>query len=157
MNNKILWMAAPLLLVLGVGAGYWYATEQQPDMPSGVSDIKSEILFYRNPMNAEITSPLPAKDEMGMDYIPVYAEQEKVEPAKILFYRNPMNAEITSAVPAKDEMGMDYVPVYAESDQGDSSPAGTVRIDGVTTQNIGVRTSKAIELAMSHTVDGGWW
>lgn len=152
MSNKILWMAAPLLLVLGVGAGYWYATEQQPDMPSGVSDIKSEILFYRNPMNADITSAVPAKDEMGMDYIPVYAEQEKVEPAKILFYRNPMNAEITSAVPAKDEMGMDYVPVYAESDKGDSSPAGTVRIDGVTTQNIGVRTSKAIELAMSHTV-----
>ena len=31
-------------------------------------------LFYRNPMNPAITSPVPAKDEMGMDYLPVYAD-----------------------------------------------------------------------------------
>lgn len=35
---------------------------------------KGRILFYRNPMNPEITSKVPAKDEMGMDYVPVYAE-----------------------------------------------------------------------------------
>ncbi len=29
-------------------------------------------LFYRNPMNPAVTSPVPMKDEMGMDYIPVY-------------------------------------------------------------------------------------
>ncbi|MBD3855450.1 MAG: efflux RND transporter periplasmic adaptor subunit [Acidobacteria bacterium] len=33
-----------------------------------------EILFYRNPMDPSITSPVPRKDEMGMDYVPVYAE-----------------------------------------------------------------------------------
>jgi membrane fusion protein, copper/silver efflux system len=33
-----------------------------------------KILFYRNPMDPTITSPVPAKDWMGMDYIPVYAE-----------------------------------------------------------------------------------
>ena len=32
------------------------------------------ISFYRNPMNPEITSPVPMKDEMGMDYIPVYSD-----------------------------------------------------------------------------------
>ena len=31
-------------------------------------------LFYRHPMRADVTSPVPAKDEMGMDYIPVYAD-----------------------------------------------------------------------------------
>lgn len=35
---------------------------------------KRKIKFYRNPMNPEITSPVPMKDEMGMDYIPVYEE-----------------------------------------------------------------------------------
>jgi Cu(I)/Ag(I) efflux system membrane fusion protein len=30
------------------------------------------VLFYRNPMNPSITSPVPMKDEMGMDYVPVY-------------------------------------------------------------------------------------
>jgi Cu(I)/Ag(I) efflux system membrane fusion protein len=31
-------------------------------------------LFYRNPMRADVTSPVPAKDAMGMDYLPVYAD-----------------------------------------------------------------------------------
>ena len=41
-----------------------------------VSDKTTDkkILFYRNPMNPSITSKEPAKDEMGMDYIPVYEE-----------------------------------------------------------------------------------
>jgi Cu(I)/Ag(I) efflux system membrane fusion protein len=33
------------------------------------------ILYYRNPMNPGVTSPVPRKDEMGMDYLPVYADQ----------------------------------------------------------------------------------
>ncbi len=32
-----------------------------------------EILFYRNPMDPGMTSPEPRKDEMGMDYVPVYS------------------------------------------------------------------------------------
>ncbi|MBI4678920.1 MAG: efflux RND transporter periplasmic adaptor subunit [Elusimicrobia bacterium] len=32
-------------------------------------------LFYRHPMHPEVTSPVPKKDEMGMDYVPVYAEE----------------------------------------------------------------------------------
>ncbi|MFQ5952271.1 MAG: efflux RND transporter periplasmic adaptor subunit [Candidatus Omnitrophota bacterium] len=38
--------------------------------------VQRKILFYRNPMNPKITSKEPAKDEMGMDYIPVYEETE---------------------------------------------------------------------------------
>ena len=34
-----------------------------------------KILYYRNPMNPEVTSPLPMKDSMGMDYVPVYEEE----------------------------------------------------------------------------------
>jgi multidrug efflux pump subunit AcrA (membrane-fusion protein) len=32
------------------------------------------VLFYRNPMNPSDTSPVPRKDPMGMDYVPVYAD-----------------------------------------------------------------------------------
>lgn len=32
-----------------------------------------KVLFYRNPMNPAITSPVFMKDEMGMDYLPVYS------------------------------------------------------------------------------------
>lgn len=46
---------------------------------SGVSGA-NKLLFYRNPMNPAITSPVPAKDEMGMDYIPVYEDDAKTPP-----------------------------------------------------------------------------
>lgn len=71
---------------------------------------------------------------------------------KILFYRNPMNPSVTSAVPAKDAMGMDYVPVYADDDKTANLSAGTVKIDGITSQNINVRTAKAVQGTLSHTV-----
>lgn len=34
-----------------------------------------KILFYRHPMNPEIISEHPQKDEMGMDFIPVYEDE----------------------------------------------------------------------------------
>ena len=33
------------------------------------------IVYYRNPMDPTITSPVPTKDGMGMDYVPVYADE----------------------------------------------------------------------------------
>jgi Cu(I)/Ag(I) efflux system membrane fusion protein len=39
-----------------------------------------KILYYRNPMDPEVTSPVAMKDQMGMDYIPVY-EEIKAYPA----------------------------------------------------------------------------
>ena len=141
MNSKfaLVFLVAVGALVAGLAGGYWYATTESDDANLPSSQSERQPLFYRNPMNPEVTSPVPAKDQMGMDYIPVYADEEK--PKEILFYRNPMNPEITSPVPAKDQMGMDYVPVYADADASD--PAGTVRIDPVTVQNIGVRTAVA--------------
>ncbi|MDE2509850.1 MAG: hypothetical protein KGL74_01890, partial [Elusimicrobia bacterium] len=38
-------------------------------------DAKGRILYYRNSMQPEVTSPVPMKDGMGMDYVPVYAEE----------------------------------------------------------------------------------
>jgi Cu(I)/Ag(I) efflux system membrane fusion protein len=35
-----------------------------------------KILYYRNPMGLPDTSPVPKKDSMGMDYIPVYEDDE---------------------------------------------------------------------------------
>ena len=131
------------ILLLGVaGGGYWLGRSHGGAAPAGESEkAPSKVLFYRNPMNPSVTSPVPAKDEMGMDYVPVYAEEAPGE-RKVLFYRNSMNPSVTSPVPAKDEMGMDYVPVYAEGDSAASVP-GTVSIDPTVVQNIGVRLSQA--------------
>ena len=48
-----------------------------------------KIKFYRNPMGLADTSPTPKKDSMGMDYIPVYEDEDtddgavKLSPGKI--------------------------------------------------------------------------
>lgn len=33
------------------------------------------VLFYRSPMDPNVTSPVPEKDAMGMDYVPVYSDE----------------------------------------------------------------------------------
>ncbi len=43
--------------------------------PGAAGKGERKILFYRNPMNAEVTSPVPMKDQMGMDYVPVYEDE----------------------------------------------------------------------------------
>src|SRR5262245_37519694 len=46
---------------------------QRVDEPARAASATSRrILFYRHPMRPDVTSTTPAKDEMGMDYIPVY-------------------------------------------------------------------------------------
>jgi Cu(I)/Ag(I) efflux system membrane fusion protein len=39
-----------------------------------------KLLYYRNPMNPSVTSPVPMKDEMGMDYVAVYADEVTRQP-----------------------------------------------------------------------------
>jgi membrane fusion protein, copper/silver efflux system len=41
-----------------------------------------KILYYRNPMNPEVNSPVPMKDQMGMDYLPVY-EEDAANPSMV--------------------------------------------------------------------------
>ncbi len=69
-----------------------------------------------------------------------------------LYYRHPMNPEVTSPAPAKDDMGMDYIPVYAGDTAGADEVAGTVRIDPVVVQNIGVRTAAAENRTLTRDV-----
>jgi Cu(I)/Ag(I) efflux system membrane fusion protein len=152
MNKQIL-LIAVLMLALGAGGGYWLANRHQShEQPVSSSNSSGQPLFYRNPMNPSVTSPVPAKDNMGMDYVPVYAEDNVPKQRKILFYRNAMNPAVTSPVPAKDEMGMDYMPVYAEDEATTEEPTGSVKIDAVTVQNMGVRTATAKKGILSHTV-----
>ncbi len=101
MNNKTIILSAGIVvaLIVGVGGGYWYANSRMQLVSTVSAGAERKPLFYRNPMNPEITSPVPAKDQMGMDYIPVYADEDQ------------------------------------------ETTAGTVTIDPVTVQNIGVRTA----------------
>jgi len=43
------------------------------------ASTSKRILFYRHPMRGDVSSQVPAKDEMGMDYIPVYEDAAQVD------------------------------------------------------------------------------
>lgn len=137
--NKSLVVALALLLGVAVGiAGFRYYHDRAPHEHAAAA---KRPLYYRHPMNPKVTSPTPAKDEMGMDYLPVYAEDlpPSAEPGKkgrILYYRHPMGAADTSPVPKKDEMGMDYIPVY----EGEVAGGREVSIAPERVQKLGVRT-----------------
>jgi Cu(I)/Ag(I) efflux system membrane fusion protein len=45
--------------------------------PAATAGGLRKILYYRNPMGLPDTSPVPKKDWMGMDYIPVYEGEEQ--------------------------------------------------------------------------------
>jgi len=146
MNSKII-MTLVGSLAVGAAGGYFIGVQSSSGDAAGSSAAapteERKVLFYRNPMNPAITSPVFQQDEMGMDYIAVYADDDKPKERKVLFYRNPMNPAITSPIFQKDEMGMDYIAVYADDDGDSGEPTGTVKIDPVVVQNIGVRSAKA--------------
>src|SRR5262245_1137619 len=43
--------------------------------PTRQAGGRRRILYYRNPMGLPDTSPVPKKDPMGMDYVPVYEDE----------------------------------------------------------------------------------
>ncbi|MEO6081455.1 MAG: copper resistance protein B [Steroidobacteraceae bacterium] len=47
-----------------------HAPPSSPQEPA--AENQGRILYYKNPMGGPDTSPVPKKDGMGMDYIPVY-------------------------------------------------------------------------------------
>jgi Cu(I)/Ag(I) efflux system membrane fusion protein len=142
-----------IALLAGLGSGYWLARFKPVSGPSAPpAPAVKKPLFYRHPMNPSVTSPVPAKDEMGMDYVPVYAE-EAPKARQPAFYRHPMNPSVTSPVPAKDEMGMDYVPVYPDDITGkEPETPGLATLTPEKVQKLGVRTAAAEIRPLSRTV-----
>ena len=121
-----------------------------------------KILYYKDPMGKPEYSPAPKKDSMGMDYIPVYEDQEeKSAPprsqsaaalggkGRTLYYRNPMGLPDTSPVPKKDSMGMDYIPVY-ENEAADDSSAVKISLSKV--QKLGVQTEPVQRRTLTRAV-----
>jgi Cu(I)/Ag(I) efflux system membrane fusion protein len=65
------------------------AEEAPAEAKSAETKTERKIKYYRNPMGLPDISPVPKKDSMGMDYIPVYQGDDsddgsiKLSPAKI--------------------------------------------------------------------------
>ncbi len=70
------WLIGVAVVLIALVAGWWsgsYFTAKTPSQHAAASiEQPRKILYYRNPMGLADTSPVPKKDSMGMDYIPVY-------------------------------------------------------------------------------------
>jgi Cu(I)/Ag(I) efflux system membrane fusion protein len=77
------------LVAAALAAGYWWGAKKQAQAPvTGANAAakpeaagKGRVLYYRNPMGLADTSPVPKKDPMGMDYVPVYEGGEPDAPS----------------------------------------------------------------------------
>ena len=71
-RNQTLSLATAAVLA-ALAAGWMLGRGTRDDVPATAPpQAGSKVLYYRNPMGLADTSPVPKKDSMGMDYIPVY-------------------------------------------------------------------------------------
>jgi Cu(I)/Ag(I) efflux system membrane fusion protein len=88
MNRMFSTVLMLILVAASAGAGYWWGTRQDTGAHGAAESAagkplvssaegKKKILYYRNPMGLPDTSPVPKKDSMGMDYVPVYEGEDE--------------------------------------------------------------------------------
>jgi len=76
-----------------------------------------KVLFYRNPMGLPDTSPVPKKDQMGMDYIPVYADDAAA------------GAVVTVSADKVQKLGVRTEPVQLRALSRPVRAVGSVQVD----------------------------
>src|SRR5215470_10630992 len=80
-------------------------------------------VFYRHPMRPDVTSPAPAKDEMGMDYVPVYADETSA-PSDV-----PGRVGFTLSTERQQLIGVTRAPVERRRLEAEIRAVGTVAYD----------------------------
>ncbi|MCI0693932.1 efflux RND transporter periplasmic adaptor subunit [candidate division KSB1 bacterium] len=138
-------------IALGLVAGWFFFRPAK----EGGATAERKILYYRDPMNPERTSPTPMKSSDGMDFVPVYAEAEKEannsSEKKILYYKDPMHPWLTSPKPGKaPDCGMDMVPVY--ENEAETMTGNAIKIDPTVVQNTGVKTEEVQKRKMRKVI-----
>ena len=76
---------------------------QEADKPAGRIQERSQrrVLYYRNPMDPTVTSPVPMKDRMGMDYVAVYEEEKPAAAGSV--YISPQKQQLIGVKKQKVE------------------------------------------------------
>jgi Cu(I)/Ag(I) efflux system membrane fusion protein len=77
--TRIQTLSLAIGVALAASAVGWMTGRATHDSPAAATSgeapaAQRKVLYYRNPMGLPDTSPVPKKDSMGMDYVPVYAD-----------------------------------------------------------------------------------
>lgn len=104
------------------GMGLVPLTPHAPDAaPASAGPRK--VAYYRSPMDASVRSAAPAKDSMGMDFLPVYGDE--LEPARAVAGR----AAITLSPERRRVLGLRSAPVQTVNLQRTIRTVGRVTAD----------------------------
>jgi len=155
-------VTAAVFLAIGAGAGVWLAPRFQPDStgPEHQHGEEAETAkgqeaktWYTCGMHPEVVQDHPGDcPKCGMKLQPMSpdraeamglaspgAETAPMGDRKIAYYRSPMVPGEIHNEPGVDSMGHDLVPVYE-----DEVSAGTISIDPITEQNMGIRVAEVV-------------
>jgi len=99
-----------------------------------------KILFYRSPMDPEQTSHTPRKDEMGMDYVPVYEDE-------VLGGGPAVDGLATVTIdPARQQLiGLRTAPVKRGTVSGSWRTVGRIEVDPTRVRRVNVKVEGYVE------------
>jgi RND family efflux transporter MFP subunit len=116
-SKRNIWFAAIFLLIILAVTWYSLRKDTKPDIHS------TDVTASKNHSTHESDTTHSQKKQR-----------------KIKYWAAPMDPNYIRNKPGKSPMGMDLVPVY--EDEEEVTDEGAIRIDPVTIQNMGVRTTK---------------
>jgi len=103
--------------------------------------VQRRIAFYRSPMDPKQTSPTPRKDEMGMDYLPVYEDEVRGENASVVRGLATVNID-----PQRRQLiGLRTAEVSRGPVGGDWRTVGRVAVDETRVHHVSVKVSGFVE------------
>ncbi|HNP35831.1 MAG TPA: efflux RND transporter periplasmic adaptor subunit [Woeseiaceae bacterium] len=82
--NKTILLSAVLLavLVIGITLGRWWPADGDGSNAAGSSE--RDVLYYKAPMDPNYRSDKPGKSPMGMELVPVYADEVSGDDASVV-------------------------------------------------------------------------
>ena len=121
--NKAIGIAIVAVALVSASMGWWIGRASAPQesavpLTAPRKAAQPEILYYRNPMGLPDTSPVPKKDSMGMDYVPVYAGEAPSTPGTVVL--SPEKVQMT---------GVRTVKVLRSALQQSLRASGSIAID----------------------------
>ncbi len=109
-------------------------------MESDKPKEKGKLVFYRSPMNPSLTSQVPMKDEMGMDYVPVYEGDLKGEGASIEDH-----STVTIDHERQQLIGLQTEKVAEGAVSGELRALGRVSVDETRVRKVNVKVEGFVE------------
>jgi Cu(I)/Ag(I) efflux system membrane fusion protein len=105
------------------------------------------IAYYRSPMDAKITSPVPRRDDMGMDYVPVFEDQLNTAGHTI-----DERTEVTIDPARRQLIGLRTAPAVRGEIGGGWRTVGRVEVNPTQVAQVNVKEMGYVEKVMADFV-----